>query len=287
MSSTAGALPTPVLRNAAQAIARTLSSLLVALALVMLLRRASGAFVQPLGGVTLIVVAVALAGVAAAARMMLLDTVARTMSRVLGTQYLALGELHSVLVGQSVPSQFAPAAPLLFALPGLASAALLAALTLPGTPPPAIAFAWFVLIGTEGLSWLVACRPALLRSGNGPRAVSHHSPTDELADDSDAELPRGLVQQLTRIREDGRESIHAVLLAEIPAGDRQAAIHVAFCPPLDQKPQLTAHALDAGDAEVRVTQAETFGARIEMRLPAAATARRTALVELLGSATCR
>jgi ABC-type Fe3+ transport system permease subunit len=90
MSSTAGALPTPVLRNAAQVIGRTLSSLLVALALVMLLRRASGAFVQPLGGVTLIVVAVALATFAVAVRVMLLELFERNVYSVLRTQYLAL-----------------------------------------------------------------------------------------------------------------------------------------------------------------------------------------------------
>jgi len=286
MSSMAGAIPTPVLRNAAQVIGQTLLSLLVALALVMLLRRASGAFVQPLGGVTLVVVAATLATFAVAVRVMLFELFERNVYLVLRTQYLLPSVLLSAPAGRSVRNAAGLTKFLLFALPGLASAVLLAALTLSGTSPPAIAFAWFVLIGTEGLSWLVAYRSELLRSANGCRVVSNHSPTDELAAESETELPGGLLQQLTRIRENGRESIHAVLLAEIPAGDRQAAIHVAFCPPLDQKPELTAHALDADDAEVRITQAETFGARLELRLPAVAAQRRTALVELLGSATC-
>jgi hypothetical protein len=288
MSSTAGALPTPVLRNAAQVIGRSLLSLLVALSLVMLLRRASGAFVQPLGGVTLVVIASTLMLAVMAVRAILMESVARTMYSVLSTQYLVHGDLPSILAGQPVANTVVPAAPLVCALPGLAAAVLLAALTLPGTPVLAIAFAWFILISSEGLSWLAACHPAIARLPGGPRAISGRIATEEVSDESETELPSGLVQQLTRIREEGRESIHAVLLAEIPAGDRQAAIHVAFCPPLDQKPVLTAHALDCDDAEVRITQAETFGARIEVRLPTAAdTGRRTALVELLGSAICR
>jgi hypothetical protein len=247
-------MPAPLLRHAAQAAAQALLSLLIALALVMLVRRASGAFVQPLGGLTLVVVAVALVMAAAAVRAML---------------------------------RASPNNHILFALPGLAAAVMLAALSLPGTPAPAIAIAWFILIGSEGLSWLAAFRPELLNRESRRHIAASRVVIDEPAAEHETELPAGLVQQLTRVREEGRESIHAVLLAEIPPGDRQTAIHVAFCPPLEQKPALTAHALDADDADVRITQAETFGARIELRLTTVAAERRTALIELLGSATCR
>ena len=258
MSSTAGAISTPVLRHAAQAAAQALLSLLIALAAVMLMRRASGAFVQPLSGLALVVVAITLVIIPAAVRVMFRDSVAE-----------------------------APAIYLLFALPGLAVAALLAALTMPGTAAWAIAVAWFILIGAEGLSWLVAFRPELLRGVRTRRRAANQLATPESTAETDSELPAGLVQQLSRIREGGRESIHAVLLAEIVPGDRQAALHVAFCPPLEEKPELTAHALDTDDAEVRITQAETFGARIEVRLQAIVSDKRIVLVELLGSATCR
>lgn len=66
--------------------------------------------------------------------------------------------------------------------------------------------------------------------------------------------------------------------------DRLAIIHLAFCPPLAERPELTAHALDMDEADVRITQAETFGARLEVRLPAVAQAERSFLIEVLGSA---
>jgi hypothetical protein len=241
------------LRQAAQAAAQALLSLIIALALVMLLRRSSGALLQPLPAAALPAVAVVLAATAAAVR----------------------------------ASLFACRRSAMYSLPGLAAAALLAAVTLSGTPPLAIASAWFIFAVGESLSWLVACRPEFLRSVRTPRPTANQRVSAEPIEATDAELPAGLVQQLTRIRENGHESIHAVLFAEIDPGDRQTALHVAFCPPLETKPELTAHALDADEAEVRITQAETFGARIEVRLPAVAAGKQTALVELLGSATSR
>ena len=49
----------------------------------------------------------------------------------------------------------------------------------------------------------------------------------------ECEVPDGLIQQMTRLRDGAGESIHALVQAEIPAQDNQAVIHLAFCPPLD------------------------------------------------------
>jgi len=46
---------------------------------------------------------------------------------------------------------------------------------------------------------------------------------------------------------------------------------------------LTAHALDDADAEVRVTQVETFGARLEARFTQASNEARRIIVEVIGS----
>lgn len=252
MSSTAGALAIPVTRQAVQTAAHALLAVLLALSLVMLTRRLGGAFVQPLPGLTFVVVAIGLSLAAAFVRL------------------------------PAVPR----AGYLLFALPGLAAILILAALTLAGTPAAAIAVAWFVVIASEAASWLAPYRPKI-EPQSSPRSIANRVDTGEAEAECEAELPTGLVQQLTRVREGDRESLHAILLAEVPASDRQAALHIAFCPPLDAAPELTAHALDSNHADVRITQAETFGARIEIRLPAVSAEPRTILVEVLGSATCR
>jgi hypothetical protein len=107
------------------------------------------------------------------------------------------------------------------------------------------------------------------------------------AEAEEPEIPEGLVQQVTRVLEGERESIHALVRAEIAAHDRLSVVHLAFCPPLAARPELTAHAVDADDAEVRITQAEAFGARIEVRLPKVDKSARSVMIEVLGSVIAR
>jgi hypothetical protein len=239
-------------------VAQAVLALLLALSLVMLTRRTAGAFVQPLGGLALVATACGLAIAAALARFSWLRRIANS--------------------GQPNP--------LAFALPGIAVILWLTALSLPGTPALAIASAWFVAIAGEGSSWLIAYRPQLLNRGLPQRIVAEKLVSaEDNAADAEAEIPAGLVQQITRVHERNGEAIHALAEAVTPAGDRLAVVHLAFCPPLAAKPELTAHAVDTDDAEVRITQAEAFGVRIEVRLPQPAAEPRSVLVEVLGSVT--
>jgi hypothetical protein len=93
------------------------------------------------------------------------------------------------------------------------------------------------------------------------------------------------VQQITRVREGDCETIHALFETCVAAGDRLGVTHLAFCPPLAARPELTAHAIDCDEAEVRVTQVETFGARLEVRFGQAAEQPRRIVGEVLGSIT--
>jgi hypothetical protein len=159
-------------------------------------------------------------------------------------------------------------------------------MTLPGTPAWAVFSAWFGLVAAEAGTWCLAgrlCSKGSHAAPPGP-AVAQKRPAADAEETADAEIPVGLVQQITRIRRDGAETVHIVIQAEVPRGERLAVIHLAFCPPLDVSPELEAHAIDADDAEVRIALAETFGARLEVRLPHAATTVRQVLVEVLGSA---
>jgi hypothetical protein len=92
---------------------------------------------------------------------------------------------------------------------------------------------------------------------------------------------RGFLQEVVRMREgDGVEMVRARLRAEFAAGQRQAVLHVGFCPPLDGAPIVEAAVASSepavapgadasgwvGEAEVRVVQAFCHGARLEVRL---------------------
>ena len=82
----------------------------------------------------------------------------------------------------------------------------------------------------------------------------------------------GVLEQVTRRFRpvDGTVRIEGRLAAELAAGQRSAALHVLFCPPLAERPELNAMLCDGGTAEVRVTDVECYGARIELRRSARA-----------------
>jgi hypothetical protein len=276
MSSTAGAIDralttgdaTTVERQAVTAVWVTGCVLFVGLALVMLVRRLSGAFIQPLSAWTFVGMAIVLeVGVVALRQKSL-----RTQDSVLRTQW-------QVWLGRPLGSAMS-ACPQI--VPGVAALIGLASLTISGTPAWSLAFAWFVLIAGETTHWLLYYRPRLSRLGQ-TRSVTVLSDLPSAVEES--EIPVGLVQQVTRVLEGDRESIHSLVRAEVAAHDRLAVVHLAFCPPLGARPELTAHALDATEAEVRITQAEAFGVRIEIRLPQVQEFSRSVLIEVLSSVT--
>jgi hypothetical protein len=268
----------------------------LALSLALLLRRLSGALVQPLGGVAIVVAGAACGAAAGVVRWIVwcLETpgsvrIRRTAAELPHAPVVEPSTEYSVLSTSRLPRAATDVSVCtgilitLFSLPGLASILLLTALTLPGTSARAIFGAWFLLLTGEAASWLVFYG-VLKKAGvpwREPAApqLAQHGAADETPE---AEVPAGLMQRITRVREGGRESIHALVSGDVPRGDRLTVIHIAFCPPLDAAPELTAHVIDADDAEVRITQAETFGTRIEVRLSKAAEEGRNVVVEVLG-----
>jgi hypothetical protein len=79
------------------------------------------------------------------------------------------------------------------------------------------------------------------------------------------------LQRVIRQRdEEGVEAIRAQLAAEFAARQRNATLHVGFCPPLAALPRVEVQAIDGPEAEVKVSQAFAHGARLELRLSEAA-----------------
>jgi hypothetical protein len=89
------------------------------------------------------------------------------------------------------------------------------------------------------------------------------------------------LQRVVRVREeDGTEAIQAMLRAEFVAGQRQATLHVAFCPPLERVPVIEVETVDGAEAELKVAQAYCHGARVEVRLTEPAEEDCAVAVEL-------
>jgi len=274
MSSTAGAIDldtrlggVDVVKRLRVNVASSLLGLLWAAAVMFLVRRLSGALIQPLSSLGLMTIAAAIVSMVAAYRAVLPST-----------QYLVRSTQYSHPSTRHAPWPLA----LALLVPPFAAVITLGSLSIAGTPILGLVLAWLLLIAAEICQWLAYLGPEL---GGGGLRPSMIAPTECPAEPDEAEMPDGLVQQVTRTIDADRESIHALLSAQVLAGDRLGVIHIVFFPPLAALPELTAHAIDADDAEVRVTQAETFGARLEVRLRKEQASARSLMIELLGSAT--
>jgi hypothetical protein len=98
-----------------------------------------------------------------------------------------------------------------------------------------------------------------------PRTISKREASESASEP--IEVLGTLLQQLTRSRDaDGCESIQGRLVAEFAPGERTISLHVAFCPPFEQVPEVEAEAADGPDASVQVAQVLHNGARLEVRL---------------------
>lgn len=158
------------------------------------------------------------------------------------------------------------------------------ALSLPGSAPWAVALLWFLVVCEEGAWWL-AGSPALTTGWrHGPAATASPAAATVSPAAADAtghasrpgpthEARGDVTQQMTRVRDSqGRERVFGQARAEFVSGERSQSIHLAFCPPLDGNPRITARHAGGHAAAITVAQAESFGARFDVRL--AGTARQ-------------
>ena len=80
-----------------------------------------------------------------------------------------------------------------------------------------------------------------------------------------------VMQQLTLSQDAaGVQQLAGWLRVRLAAGQRSAAIHVAFCPPFSKTPELTAEQLDGPAARIRTAQLLPYGVRLDVKLAAAA-----------------
>lgn len=79
------------------------------------------------------------------------------------------------------------------------------------------------------------------------------------------EIDEGLTLWLSRRTTDDAEQIEGWVRVEFAAGQREAVVHVAFCPPLPGIPEIETEDLEGTDLEIRVAAAFAFGARLSVR----------------------
>lgn len=257
-SAAVRSFPSDLNRRLFNSAAWTALALFVLLALLLAVRRLSGAVTQPIAGPVLIPLAAAIAAASVLLRIWLLPP------------------RLDALPHRGV---------LLIAVPSAGVALFLAAVITPGTNWAA-AFAALLFAGVvEGLFWrhlAVALRPREVRASPQlpPTEIAAEATGAEIADEES--YPANLLQQIVRTREGTGEAIHAVLRAEFQPGEQMQVLHVAFCPPLDSAPRLEAFLTGELNADVKVTGAFEFGARLEVQLAQPAREAKSVIVEVAG-----
>jgi hypothetical protein len=232
----------PLVRIARQAIALG-ATLVLFLCLVVIVRGLLGAFEAP--------TFLAFPMLAAAAAELLASLFRLVWSRL----YPDATRLRSLMTRLGVPS--------------IGVVCVAVALSMTPASSWAVGFVWMIVLGGEVAWWYPATQRLCLHSEERVATAAVDSEPLDVVDEE--ELAPNVTQQITRSRNDeGVEVISGVLRAEFAPGERTHNLHVAFCPPLMYEPTVVTHQLDGSPLIVKVAQSEIFGARIELRLTAAA-----------------
>ena len=107
---------------------------------------------------------------------------------------------------------------------------------------------------------------------------------DEL-DESEAlsdEVQQKWVRSLT---DDGTEQVWGVMRVPFERDQRIAIVHAAFCPVLENRPDVEAYAVDGPDASVRATAIHRHGVRLEVRLASPAAQGEVVTIEIIAASS--
>lgn len=151
--------------------------------------------------------------------------------------------------------------------------ALGAALSLPGTSGVTLGVLWSSIAATVGLLASSAIlrghtrkpRSSVQASRSFREPISTElaaSPADSRSDQSSIEW-----QRLSRLRTaSGEERLEGWVRVDCAAGQRNEVVHLAFCPPFEQTPELETKCSAGPTARCKVTQLLPYAARIEVKL---------------------
>lgn len=241
--------------------AATLLGLLSAAALVVVVRRLAGALENPLQPAAMLIAGVLLATIACGVR----------AGWRLGSHPTSLSRADWTV--PIVTSLAVTAIGVALSIGGTHFIGLLAFWTLLGAEE---AWAWHgILTGRASPSFWSAFRsrregraetpaPKRARPSAAARVAAPSAGVDELP-------PEHVTQQLVRSREAGGSDVLAgYVRIAFAAGQRTGSIHVAFCPPFAETPELAVEQIDGPEARIKTAQLLPYGARLDLKLAAQA-----------------
>lgn len=186
-------------------------------------------------------------------------------------------------------------------LPTLALACWALACSYPGSQVAA----WMIWIAVIASDFWLAHLSGATEMASAPRtapSLTGDAPAEQLADETSlggsplggdpldstasmleepADDGQVVLQHVVRVRDpNGQEYIHATLRGEMEAGARRTTVHVGFCPPFMELPQVEAEVIEGPAGVAKVVQSLHHGAQIEIELDTASLEPATVTVEV-------
>ncbi len=187
-------------------------------------------------------------------------------------------------------------------LTSLAVAALGAGLCLPGTSAVGLFLLWTLLGAEESWAWGWRVR----RGFDATPSAGRQAVRTDLAHVG-ARAPIGVAQLCVRRpfstrktpffrrvslnssraaqAADGVEELSGWLRIAFVAGQRTGSLHVAFCPPFVATPELAVEQLEGPEARLKTAQLMPYGARLDLKLAAAAEEPTSVLLQFSARTT--
>ncbi len=94
-------------------------------------------------------------------------------------------------------------------------------------------------------------------------------------------------QWMTRRQEPDGEAIEGTVRVDFAAGQRDATVHVTFCPPLPSVPEVELECVDGEDWQIRPEAVLPYGLRIQVRRSEGIAIEQSGLVAYLATASRR
>ena len=182
-------------------------------------------------------------------------------------------------------------------VPGVAIVGLAGAVSLPGSSPLGLTALWLAIAVEELAIWRRIRRPQprdagpresarqpaepVLQEGRtiGPTELHATPPASDLFSAGD------VVQQLVRSRSAaGADRLQGWLRTDFEPSERNATLHVAFCPPFDETPKLTVRQVSGPASRIKPMQLMPYGVRLELKRTAAGHEVATVVIEFSAEA---
>jgi hypothetical protein len=242
-----------------RAAAAILLGLLTAAALVVVGRRLAGALANPLESATLLTTGILAAAAGVAIRLGWFFSPAHRVPR--------LDRIVMLLTSLNV-------------------AALGVGLCVPDTPAIGRFLLCALLGAEESWAWAWYIRRSIPLPVPRPPSPAPIPRTRLSLEPDVAVLSEDITQQLTRSQAaDGAEELSGWLRMAFAAGQRTGNLHVAFCPPFAATPQLEVEQLDGPEARIKTAQLLPHGARLDLKLAAAAEEPTSVLLQFSARTT--